>query len=159
MRLVKETEAHVVVRLLLLFLLLLLSGRGLGSTTGSSSGATSSGTTTASRWDGCELGGSLRDELCGVSCLFGHAESRTDCASTYLVDVLALQLRDELLQALVIGLDTDGLKDLLWCVCKYARSCRRFGRTNLDVAGGRRGVSTKAEEKVCCEVLHCVCRL
>jgi hypothetical protein len=27
--------------------------------------------------------------------------------------------------------------------------------TDLDVAGGRRGVTTKAEEKVCCEVLHC----
>jgi hypothetical protein len=44
-------------------------------------------------------------------------------STSYLVDVLALELTDE-------------LEDL------------------LDVAGGRRGVTTKAEEKVCRKVLH-----
>jgi hypothetical protein len=39
--------------------------------------------------------------------------ARSPRDSSYLVDVLALELADELLQALVIGLDTDGLKDLL----------------------------------------------
>lgn len=33
--------------------------------------------------------------------------------STNLVDVLAVKLGEELLQALVIGLDTDSLKDAL----------------------------------------------
>lgn len=54
----------------------------------------------------------------------------------YLVDVLALKLRDELLKTLVISLNADGLKDL------------------LDVSGLGRGVATEAEEKVCSEVLH-----
>jgi hypothetical protein len=58
-------------------------------------------------------------------------------SGAYLVDVLALELLDELVEALAVGLDADGLKDL------------------LDVAGGRRGVAAEAEEKVCCEVLHC----
>jgi hypothetical protein len=61
------------------------------------------------------------------------------CASsvTYLVDILALELRDELLKTLIVSLDTDGLEDL------------------LDVGGGRRGVATKAKEKVSREMLHC----
>ena len=40
---------------------------------------------------------------------------------THSVDVLATELRDELLEALVIGLDTDRLKDLLQ-LCKYEQS-------------------------------------
>lgn len=55
---------------------------------------------------------------------------------SYLTDVLALELRHELAQTLIIGLNANGLEDLLY------------------VGGGRRGVSTKAEEKVSCEVLH-----
>ena len=75
MRLVEETEAHVVIGLLLL-LLLLLSSRGLLSTTGSSSSAAGGSTTTGSTgWDGGELGRTFLDEL---------------------VDVLALELGDEL---------------------------------------------------------------
>jgi len=54
----------------------------------------------------------------------------------YLVDVLALELRDELLDAVIIGLDTDGREDL------------------LDVLGAGAGVTTEAEEEVSCEVLH-----
>ena len=60
-RLVEETEAHVVVRLLLGLLLLLLGG-GLGGTTGGGSSATGSGGGTA-RGDGSELGRALSDEL------------------------------------------------------------------------------------------------
>jgi len=58
---------------------------------------------------------------------------------SYLVDVLALELRDELVQALVIGLDTDAREDL------------------LDVGSGGGGVAAKAEEEVSCEVLHFEC--
>ena len=51
-------------------------------------------------------------------------------------DILALELSDELLEALVVGLDTDGTEDL------------------LDVR--RRGASVAAnlEEEVCSEVTH-----
>jgi hypothetical protein len=58
-------------------------------------------------------------------------------SGAYLVDVLALELADELVEALAVGLDTDRLKNL------------------LDVAGGGRGVAAESEEEVCCEVLHC----
>lgn len=54
----------------------------------------------------------------------------------YLVDVLALELGKELGEALLIGLDTDGRENL------------------LDVRSGRRGVTTKGEEHVGCDVLH-----
>ena len=56
--------------------------------------------------------------------------------ASYLVDVLALELRDELLEALLIGLDTDGVEDL------------------LDVGGRGRGVAAEAEEQVSRKVLH-----
>lgn len=57
-------------------------------------------------------------------------------AKAYLVDVLALELRDELVEALVIGLDTDGVEDL------------------LDVAGRRGGVATEPEKEIRSQVLH-----
>jgi hypothetical protein len=57
-------------------------------------------------------------------------------STSYLVDVLALELTDELVETLAVSLNADRLEDL------------------LDVAGGRRGVTTKAEEKVCRKVLH-----
>lgn len=95
-RLVEETETHVLVGLLLL---LLLSGGGLslsGTTSGSRGGTTGGGTATrATRGNGSELLGSGGDEL---------------------VDVLALKLGDELVQALVVGLDTNGAEDGLWRV-------------------------------------------
>jgi hypothetical protein len=96
-RLVEETETHVLVGLLLL---LLLSGLGCGllsSTTGGSSSATSSGATTRSaRGNGGELRRTLLNEL---------------------VDVLALKLRNQLVETLVVSLDTDGFKDGLY-YCK-----------------------------------------
>ncbi len=60
----------------------------------------------------------------------------------YLVDVLALELRDELVETGAIGLNTDGLKD------------------SLDVGSGGRGVTTESEKEVGREVLHfeCGCR-
>ena len=67
MRLIEETEAHVLVGLLLLLLLLGLSGRSLGSTAGSSTTGSGSSTTTATRWDGGKLGRSLGDQLQNVS--------------------------------------------------------------------------------------------
>jgi hypothetical protein len=68
MRLVEKTEAHVLVGLLLLLLLGLLGGGGVTRATGSGSTASSGSTTTgATRWDGGELGRTLRDELRGVN--------------------------------------------------------------------------------------------
>jgi hypothetical protein len=58
---------------------------------------------------------------------------------TYLVDVLALELGDELGETLLIGLDANGRKD------------------GLDILSGWGGVTANSEEKVCCEVLHFDC--
>ena len=65
-----------------------------------------------------------------------------DLHGAYLVDVLALKLGDQLVEARVIGLNTNGLKD------------------SLDVGSGGRGVTTKSEKEVGREVLHfeCGCR-
>lgn len=54
---------------------------------------------------------------------------------SYLVDVLALELGDELLETLVISIDTDGIEE--------------FG----DVFGAGALVSTKTEEEVCSEAV------
>lgn len=54
----------------------------------------------------------------------------------YFLEILALELLDEGAETLIIGLDTDGLKN------------------SLDVLDGWRGVATDGEEEVCCEVLH-----
>jgi hypothetical protein len=56
--------------------------------------------------------------------------------SAYLVDVLALELGEKSVEAIIISFDTDGCENL------------------LNVLGGRRGVATDGEEKVSCEVLH-----
>lgn len=56
------------------------------------------------------------------------------------MDVLALKLGDELVEALGVSLNTDGLED------------------SLDVGSGGAGVATEAEEEVGSEVLHfCGC--
>ena len=60
-RLVEQTEAHVLVRLLLLLLLLLGLG-SLGGGTAGGGGTASSGTSTGAG-DGSELGGTLGDQL------------------------------------------------------------------------------------------------
>lgn len=54
----------------------------------------------------------------------------------YLVDVLSLELRDELVETVAVSLDSDGLEN------------------GLDIGGGWAGVSTEAEKEVCCHVLH-----
>lgn len=64
---------------------------------------------------------------------------RVSCS--YLVDVLALELGEELLETLVISIDTDGFEE--------------FG----DVFGAGALVSTKAEEEVCCEAVELVRRV
>jgi hypothetical protein len=58
---------------------------------------------------------------------------------TDLVDVLAGELRDELVQTLGVDLSTDG------------------GENGLDILSGGRGVAAEGEEKVGCEVLHDFC--
>jgi len=57
---------------------------------------------------------------------------------SYLVDVLALKLLEQRLDAGLFSLDTDRAENF------------------LDVAGGRRGVAGQAEEEVRREVLHFV---
>jgi len=54
----------------------------------------------------------------------------------YLVDVFALKLREQLLQALIVRLDADRAKDF------------------LDIFGGRGAIASEAEEQVCCKMLH-----
>jgi hypothetical protein len=56
--------------------------------------------------------------------------------SPYLVDVLALELGEKSVKAIIISFDTDRFENF------------------LDVLGGRRRVATEGEEKVSCEVLH-----
>lgn len=54
----------------------------------------------------------------------------------YLLQILALKLTDQLVQAVVVGFDANGVENL------------------LDILCGWGGVATEAEEKVSCEVLH-----
>jgi hypothetical protein len=96
MRLVEETETHVVVRLLLLLLLSgLRSGLSLSGATSGGSTTGSGSTTGTTRGNGSELLGTGLDEL---------------------VDVLALELGDQLVETVGVSLNTNGLKDgLLQC--------------------------------------------
>lgn len=57
---------------------------------------------------------------------------------TYLVDVLALELLDQSIEAVLISLNANRLED------------------GSDIGSRGRGVATEAEEKVSCEVLHFV---
>lgn len=57
----------------------------------------------------------------------------------YLLQVLALELSDQLVQALVVCVDADRLEN------------------TLDIFGRRGGVATEAKKEVCCEVLHDDC--
>lgn len=57
----------------------------------------------------------------------------------YLVDVLAVELGDELVQTIGVGLNTNRFKDL------------------LDVSGLGGLVAAKLEEENSCEVLHFEC--
>lgn len=58
---------------------------------------------------------------------------------SYLVEVLALELGNELVKALGVGLNANGLKD------------------GLDISGRGGGVATEGEEEVSGQVLHFVC--
>jgi len=133
MRLVEETQAHVLIGLLSGLLLLLLSGSGLTSTTGGRGGG-SGGT---ARRNGSELLSTLSDQLFWSNssvCSFFH--KIFFAIETNLVDVLALELRDELLETLLIGVDTDG------------------GEDTLDIVGGGGLVASEGDQEVSCEVLH-----
>jgi len=57
----------------------------------------------------------------------------------YLLQVLALELSDQLVQALIICVDADRFQD------------------SFNVLGGRRGIAAEPEEEVSCEVLHVGC--
>lgn len=55
---------------------------------------------------------------------------------TYSVDILALELRDQLVETLLVGLNADSGEDL------------------LDVGARRGGVTADLEEEVCSNVTH-----
>ena len=55
----------------------------------------------------------------------------------YLIDILALELADERVKAVVVSFDADCAEDAFHIIC------------------GRRGVTAEAEKKVRCEMLHC----
>jgi hypothetical protein len=147
-RLVEQTEAHVVVGLLLLLLLGGLGG-GLGGTTSGGSTAGRGGGTRATRGNGGELLRAGLDQLEGtlVACCVGasHLCDRANFAesvSAYLVDVLALELLKEGREALLVGVNANRAED------------------GLNVLGRGGGVAGQAEEEVSCHVLHLdgVCR-
>ena len=95
-RLVEETEAHVVVRLLLLLLLLLLSGRSL---------------VTASRGTTGGSDGTTR----------GHRGKLLLALGDHIGNVLAVELSDELVEALSVGLNTDSAQQALDVVSSRSR--------------------------------------
>merc|ERR1712212_183534 len=112
--LVEEAESHVVIGLLL-WLILLLLFLLLGSSGGGSSSTSGGGCGTATGGHGSQLLGSLGDEL---------------------VDRLALQLGDDLLELLAVGVDSDGRDD------------------GLDVGGLGLSVATEDGQKVSSHVTH-----
>lgn len=65
----------------------------------------------------------------------------TQTLTSYLVDVLALKLGEELLETLVISLNTDG------------------GEDSLDVRGAGAVVAAEAEKEVCREAVELVSRV
>ena len=62
--------------------------------------------------------------------------SRRSNNISYLLQILALELTEELFQAVTVGLDANRFKDF------------------SDIGGGGVGVSAKAEKEVSCEMLH-----
>ena len=143
MRLVEETEAHVVVGLLLLLLSLLGLGGGLSGTTSGGS-TTGGGGTSTTRGNGGELLRAGRDQLDSVLVVARRKSTSyvRGCANfacricAYLVDVLALELLKERAEALLVGVNANRAED------------------GLDVLSGRRRVAGQAEEEESCEVLH-----
>lgn len=147
MRLVEQTEAHVVVRLLLLLLLGLLGGGLSGATSGSTT--SSGGGTSATGGNGGELLRAGRDQLETVLVACSGRASRVRgfanfaCSTyAYLVDVLAVELLKESAEALLVGVNANRAED------------------RLDVLSRGGGVAGQAEEEVSCHVLHLdgVCR-
>merc|ERR1719270_983487 len=114
LRLVEEAESHLVILLLGLFLLLLLLGLGgRSSAAAGSSGRGRSGATAG--WDGRQLLGASGDQL---------------------LNALALELVDDLVELLVFGVDTDG------------------GDDGLNVSSRGAGVAAEDSQKVSSHVTH-----
>jgi hypothetical protein len=141
-RLVEETEAHVVVGLLLLLLLGGLGG-SLGGTASGSGTTGRGGGARATRGNGGELLGAGLDQLESVLVACCRSASHLCvCAnfagsvSAYLVDVLALELLKEGREALLVGVNANRAED------------------SLDVLSRGGGVAGQAEEEVSCHVLH-----
>src|SRR6266536_1595077 len=91
-----------------LFLLLRLL-LGSSATCGSSAASSRSSTTCSTRWDGGQLACTLSDQLCS---LLESTPYRLVREFPYLLEILALELRDESGETLIISLDTDGFEDL-----------------------------------------------
>jgi hypothetical protein len=135
LHLIKQSEAHIVVGLFLLFFLFfLLSSFGFTSSS-SSTASGGSGTTCASRWNTSKFLGSSSNKLAMAS--VNDTKFRaSQCMLTNLVDVLALEFLQELLQTIFVGFDTNRLEQV------------------GDVAGGWVGVAAEAKKEIGCEVLH-----
>jgi hypothetical protein len=135
--LVEKTEAHVIIRLLLLLFLLLLNSLfgGTGSSTTSSGGTTRDSTTAG---DGSKLGSAFLNQLkiWEVMSVVELANVILACLTSYLVDVLAFNGREEGSDTGVLSLDTNG------------------GENSLDLIARGSGIATGSQQKVSSEVFH-----
>lgn len=139
--------------LLLLFLFLLLRRLSSGSTTSTAStrsrgGTNNSATTTRRNLSSHVMAISRHtmhtrtDESFADPSAINYVPSSVSKPSylrfnlTYSVDIFSLELRDQLLEALVIGLDANCIEDL------------------FDIAGRRGGVAADLKEEVCRNMTH-----
>merc|ERR1719300_517812 len=114
--LIEEAESHVVIRLLSgFFLLLLLGGFGSSSTTATTSSCCGGGGSSATGRHGSKLLGSLGDQL---------------------LNALATEFGDDLVELLLLDVDTDG------------------GDDGGDVIGRGRSVAAQHGQKVSSHVTH-----
>ena len=80
----------------------------------------------------------VEPEAINYASLVSKGTRKSSVIQSYLVNILALKLGDQAVEAAVVSLDADGAQNLLNIGCR------------------RGGVSTEGEEEVCCEMLHCV---
>merc|ERR1719445_2689805 len=113
--LIEEAESHVVIRLLSGFFLLLLLGGFGGSTTAATSSSCGGGGSSATGRNGSKLLGSLSDQL---------------------LNTLATEFRDDLVELLLLDVDADG------------------GDDSGEVIGRGRSVAAQHGQKVSSHVTH-----
>lgn len=142
-RLVKETKAHVLIRLLLLLFflgLLLFLGRSSSATSSRGTSRCCYSSAPSARRNGCQFGWALRDQL--FKGLVSWEDSLTEkgipkaSPKTYIVQIFAVELSKEFTKTTIVGIDPDGVQNMLYVL-------------------GRGGVvSAEAEEQVSSKVLH-----